>query len=199
LFSPSLESRFSQCEARIKSQTEHLDREVATAGLEWTQKRDEEARERDEDAKRVVQKTGENIMKLIQETAPPTSVPATTFPFRFVQHCPRNNTFFGREDYMSILDSRLGITGTIDASYMRSIVIHGLGGCGKSSIAKEYMYRHYDSGKYEVILWMYADSIGKLGTQFIHIARQLKIKTNESDARDAVLHWINNLGKFVTC
>jgi GTPase SAR1 family protein len=45
--------------------------------------------------------------------------------------------------------------GKIDATYsgLISIVIHGLGGFGKSSIALEYIYRYYDD--YPVILWLY--------------------------------------------
>ncbi|KAF2261850.1 hypothetical protein CC78DRAFT_535308 [Lojkania enalia] len=57
------------------------------------------------------------------------------------------------------------------------------------------MYRHFDTGRYPVILWLYASNQMKLESQFIVLTRQLGIKTNESDARDAVLHWINHLDR----
>jgi len=77
---------------------------------------------------------------------------------------------------------------------MRSVVIHGLGGSSKSSVTKDYMYREFNAGKYEVIIWLYADSLSKLEAQFIALVRRLGIKAVESEARYAVLSWINQLG-----
>jgi GTPase SAR1 family protein len=81
------------------------------------------------------------------------------------------------------------------ANGLRSVFIHGLGGCGKSSIAKQYMYRHLDTRRYQVVLWFYADEREKFNTLFIHLTRQLDIPFEETSAHMAVLHWINNHGE----
>lgn len=178
LFQPSFESRFKSCQDRIDRQTKHLSIELSTAGLEDSKKRDT------------------SIMALIESSSSNQLLrSAVTFPVRFVQNAPRNDQFFGREDHLANLDVQLRPDSDPKIQRMRSVVIHGLGGSGKSSVAKEYMYREYNAGKYLVILWLYADSTDKLETQFIALARHLRIKAGESEARHAVLRWINNLGK----
>lgn len=119
--------------------------------------------------------------------SPPVPLPVS-FPFRFLQNCIRNDQFFGREEQMTRLDS---IFSQPYAQSIQSVVIHGLGGSGKSSLAKEYMYRRM--GRYDVVLWVHADNVSKLNTQFISLARALGIFTHEGQAREAVLHFINNL------
>lgn len=178
LVSPGLESRFSTCEAKIKHQTKDLKWQIQTAGLEAAQKR------------------GDSILTILKDTAALPNSSSNIFPFRFVQNCPRNNSFFGREECMDELTSlfRAGAFGNPPRT--TGVVIHGFGGCGKSSIAKEYMYRHFETGEYAVMLWFHSDTAAKLETQFIQLARKLGVKTNEAEARDAALHWINHLGEY---
>jgi hypothetical protein len=78
---------------------------------------------------------------------------------------------------------------------LASVVIHGLGGLGKSSVALEYMYRHWDA--YSVILWLYAGNRAKLDSQFVQLARLLGLPVeigNVNNSREAVVHWIIHLG-----
>ncbi|EUC45997.1 hypothetical protein COCMIDRAFT_25875 [Bipolaris oryzae ATCC 44560] len=189
LFTPSQEALFTQCETKIKDNTGWLDREIVTAGFEAAKKTAEEVEKRDEEAKM----RSDNILQYIKSMVSPTANMNVTLPFRFLQNCPRRNGFFGRDEHLSKLDRYLDQTQAYSPRKMRSVVLHGLGGCGKSSIAREYMYRHFDTNEYQVILWLYADSRRKLATQFIYIARQLNQDTSENEARDVVLHWINNL------
>jgi hypothetical protein len=173
-FSTSLEGRFSKCEEKIKRQARHLDLQVNTAGLQSSQRRDQ------------------GMLKLLETFAPkPSAPPVITFPFRFLQNCVKNDQFFGREDCFEDLDSHF-FPNPPKHTGMRSIVLHGLGGCGKSSVAKEYMYRRFE--RYSVTLWMYADTPGKLDSQYIHLARVLGITTAEGQTRQAILHWMNHLG-----
>lgn len=174
-FSTSLEGRFSKCEEKIKRQARHLDLQVNTAGLQSSQQRDQ------------------GMLKLLETFAPkPSPPPVITFPFRFLQNCVKNDQFFGREDCFQDLDSHF-FSNRSKHTGMRSIVLHGLGGCGKSSVAKEYMYRRFE--RYSVTLWMYADTPGKLDSQYIHLARVLGITTAEGQTRQAILHWMNHLAK----
>jgi hypothetical protein len=107
-----------------------------------------------------------------------------------MQHCIRNNNFFGREEELSQLHGDLEV-GSVNYRSPRlpSVVIYSLGGFEKSSIALEYLYRHYDA--YPVILWLYADKKDKLDSQFVQLARLLRLPIeagNINNGREAVLH-----------
>jgi hypothetical protein len=187
LFSPGLQGRFSSCEGRIKRLTEPLTLQLHTAGHIYSQRRENDTIKRDQE-----------MMKLLKATVvKPNAIAVVQFPFRFLQNCIRNDSFFGRQDHVKQLDTllspELGTRKTSDKS-MRSIVIHGLGGCGKSSVAKEYMYLRFD--QYKVILWLYADTATKLDAQCILLARALGLDVAEGHTREAVLHWINHLCKL---
>ncbi|KKZ61380.1 hypothetical protein EMCG_03986 [[Emmonsia] crescens] len=172
LFSPGLHDRFAKCEEKIKLYTRHLDLQITTAGLKSSKNRDKE------------------MLDLLQKSAAkPNAPPAVAFPFRFLQNCIRNDQFFGQQNHVDKLDSHFSAKNSRLST--RSMVIHGLGGCGKSSLAKEYMYLRFDS--YKVILWLYADASSKLNVQYIHLARALGFTTAEAYAREAVLQWINHL------
>lgn len=118
-------------------------------------------------------------------TLNPDAPPVIALPFRFLQNCIRNDQFLSRHKYTKQLDTYFFSGSSQPNAAMQSVVIHGLGGCGKSSVA--------NFEKYRVILWLYADTASKLDTQCINLARVLGIKTPESHAREAVLQWINHL------
>lgn len=114
---------------------------------------------------------------------------------RFIQNSVRNDRFFGREEVLDHLSQLLSDRPSGDGRRLSSVVIHGLGGCGKSSVAREFMYRHFDH--YPVIIWLHADTSEKLETQFVQIARALGFATDTgiNRSREEVLQWITNLGK----
>ncbi|ETN40797.1 uncharacterized protein HMPREF1541_05077 [Cyphellophora europaea CBS 101466] len=178
LFRPNFEKRFLACKDRIEWHTGHVKLQVNTAGFEDSKKRDD------------------SMMALLTKNiSSQQSMVKITFPFRFVQNVPRNDNFFGRGNALCDIEQHLDPGPRRGVPRMRSLVIHGLGGCGKSSVAKEYMYREYRAGKYEVIIWLYADSKDKLETQFIGLARALGIQVSEPESRHAVLNWINNFDR----
>jgi hypothetical protein len=119
-----------------------------------------------------------------------------TRALRFIQNSVRNDRFFGREDVLDDLLQLLSDRLSGDDRRLSSVVVHGLGGCGKSSVAREFMYRHFDY--YPVILWLHADTPEKLETQFVQIARTLGFATDTgiNRSREEVLQWITNLGKY---
>ncbi|KAG4438253.1 hypothetical protein IFR05_006281 [Cadophora sp. M221] len=182
MFSPGLEGRFSKHDQRIQRQTRNLNLQLNTAGLISSQKRYQDTVGRDQDMLKLLQASA------IKSIAPP----AVVFPFRFLQNCVRNDQFFGRADNVAQLENLFSTHRSSPSNHgMRSVVIHGLGGCGKSSVAKEYMYSHLHD--YHVVLWLYADTSSKLDTQYIHLARALGISEVEGHAREAVMQWINHL------
>ncbi|KAH7310955.1 hypothetical protein BKA65DRAFT_543012 [Rhexocercosporidium sp. MPI-PUGE-AT-0058] len=182
MFSPGLEGRFSKYDQRIQRQTRNLDLYLNTAGLNSSHIRYQDTLKRDQDMLRLLQAS------TIKSIASPTVV----FPFRFLQNCVRNDRFFGHTEDVAKLDTMFSARGASPTSHStRSVVIHGLGGCGKSSVAKEYMYSHLHD--YHVVLWLYADTSSKLETQYIHLARALGISGVEGHACEAVMQWINHL------
>ena len=64
---------------------------------------------------------------------------------------PRNQHFAGRADQMSTL--RRGFR-----SQMAIVVLHGLGGSGKSQVALEYAHRGQTRGRYDCVWWIRAES-----------------------------------------
>jgi class 3 adenylate cyclase/tetratricopeptide (TPR) repeat protein len=80
-------------------------------------------------------------------------------------------SFSGRDDELDAVQSALADDGTV-------AVVHGLGGVGKSSIAREYGWRNRD--KYSVLWWLNAqtedgiiDGLLRLGTMFVQGLDQL--------------------------
>ncbi|KAL3479803.1 hypothetical protein BJX99DRAFT_255237 [Aspergillus californicus] len=175
-FTPSLQDKFSKCEGQIKLYTRHVKLQLNTADMQHTRKRDKD------------------IIDLLKVSAPRSRNPIqVSFPFRFLQNCIRNDQFFGRDGQLDEMDGYLALSssGAAPGAGMRSVVLHGLGGCGKSSVAKEYMYRRMNN--YDVVLWLYADSTSKLDTQYIALANNLGFDVPERQAVESVLHWINHL------
>jgi hypothetical protein len=178
-FSPSLETRFKAAEDQIKFQTKHLKLQVETAGHQASEKRH-----------RAVC----NILETKMGAS--SGFHSSIHALRFIQNSVRNDRFFGREDVLDHLSQLLSNKLSEDGHRLSSVVVHGLGGCGKSSVAREFMYRHFDY--YPVILWLHADTPEKLETQFVQIARALGFVTDSgiNRSREEVLHWITNLGKY---
>jgi hypothetical protein len=98
-----------------------------------------------------------------------------------VQLGPRPGVLAGRESLLAELDARLGDTG--GPAGPRVVVLCGLGGAGKTSVAVEYAYRHVA----EVgVCWQFAaEDPTVLGAQFAELAAQLGAR-EPVDIRDPV-------------
>jgi len=76
----------------------------------------------------------------------------------------RNRMFSGREDIIctihSTLKGRTSVDGDFHPSTDKVVVLHGLGGMGKTSIALEYSFRYSDS--YTAVLWVDVTSAASL-------------------------------------
>ncbi|KAK3944663.1 hypothetical protein QBC46DRAFT_350391 [Diplogelasinospora grovesii] len=179
---PSLETRFTDAEQDIKRQTDHLRIQIQTAEAESAQARHLVIHD--------MLRTATGNME--RQRAKPT----VTLPFRYIHHCIRNPKFFGREAELTDLHAKLA-PGRVDhpdsSTELCSVVLYGMGGLGKSSIAIEYMYRYFDT--YDVIIWMFADKQDKLEAQFVQLARFLGLIVDDGrtdKAHEDVLHWIAN-------
>ena len=64
----------------------------------------------------------------------------------------RNRTFTGRTQVLEAVGERLA------AGPVAVVALRGLGGMGKSQLALEYAYRKRQSGRYQLVGWVRADS-----------------------------------------
>ncbi|MGD0373676.1 MAG: tetratricopeptide repeat protein [Streptosporangiaceae bacterium] len=98
-----------------------------------------------------------------------------------VQLAPRPAVLAGREDLLADLDTRLADAG--ERTGPRVVVLCGLGGAGKTSVAVEYAHRHVA----EVgVCWQFAaEDSTVLGAQFAELAAQLGAR-EPVDIRDPV-------------
>jgi hypothetical protein len=84
--------------------------------------------------------------------------------------CPQHNAFFtGRVDFLEQI--RLLFQENV---FARPAAITGLGGIGKTQVGIEYPWKNRQN--YDTVLWIKANSLENLTTEFMHIAHALDKK-----------------------
>ncbi len=96
----------------------------------------------------------------------------------------RNPLFTGREQVLALLWERF----TSHPSPAQALC--GLGGIGKTQIAIEYMYRHFD--QYQQIFWANAASEQTLIADFVSMAGQLDIVPDSDEDRKLLIHAVKS-------
>lgn len=94
-------------------------------------------------------------------------LPAPSYAVKFeepVKHLPLlpNPDFVGREDYLSVLDQAFH-----ESDKQSVIALRGMDGIGKTEIALQYAYRHFE--EYNTIIWLDATSIETLKTDCLRV------------------------------
>jgi hypothetical protein len=108
----------------------------------------------------------------------------------------QNSDFYGRKDIVAQMDESFldPTTGLPSKDGLRSFVICGMGGLGKTEIAIEYMFSRKD--KFDAIFWVNADTPQKLNLGFAQISRALglengsNVKSDEIASREIVKGWL---------
>jgi tetratricopeptide (TPR) repeat protein len=118
-------------------------------------------------------------------------VPGST-PTIFNVPYPRNLFFTGRDSIIKSLYKDLNKR--IDIDLLQSQAVYGLGGIGKTQTAIEYAYCYRN--RYKAIFWVRADSHIALSTEFLEIAKLLKLPEsgaeNLQDVIRAVKLWLDS-------
>lgn len=100
------------------------------------------------------------------------------------------SNFFGRESTFEEIDQVLGQDGS--ATTFRSIVLFGLGGIGKSSIAAQYIKRSMEEKKYNAVFWVYGETTASLRQSFTDVALRLKLPGAQPNLHNENLQLVQN-------
>jgi tetratricopeptide (TPR) repeat protein len=95
---------------------------------------------------------------------------------------PRHPRFIGREDLLQVMGARL------HAEPWQPLILHGLSGVGKTSIAAEYVHR--EMARYEVVWWIVAEQVARARSGLValaeRLAERLDFQVSQQDMRQAV-------------
>ncbi|KAJ0120519.1 tetratricopeptide repeat domain-containing protein [Diaporthe amygdali] len=132
-------------------------------------------------------------------------------PFAHFASISRNPKFYGRHDILDEIDYAFGMKtrpepdptdqhpsspiGAEGLNIPKTFVLCGMAGIGKTETAIEYAYSRRD--KFDAIIWIYADTSRKLGSQFVTLAKKLGGQSisealDEISARDVVKSWLTS-------
>lgn len=120
---------------------------------------------------------------------------AVRLPVRFLRGMPRNDRYFERALLMDQLTALL----KGHHSRLSSVALHGFVGCGKSSIATEYVHRNLDL--YQAVVCFDAGDRVKLERQVVQLARHLGFAAQDDDAstgRNIIMEWLSTTGMIET-
>jgi tetratricopeptide (TPR) repeat protein len=91
---------------------------------------------------------------------------------------PRNPGFTGREEPLRTMRTRL------EGEPWQPLILHGLSGVGKTSIAVEYVYRHRE--RYDLIWWIVAEQVARTRSALAALGERLDLEVSQQDRRQAV-------------
>lgn len=106
----------------------------------------------------------------------------------YVVPLKRTPTYVNRTELMADLDRKLQVHRK-EAAISHAVVLHGLGGTGKSQAALNFAERHRD--RYNPILWINAANEETTRASFYSCARELKLPTEFTPGQGRAVHDLN--------
>ncbi|WP_432834344.1 FxSxx-COOH system tetratricopeptide repeat protein [Dactylosporangium sp. CA-092794] len=106
---------------------------------------------------------------------PPPPDPTSTGDLQFGALPPRNPEFTGREDVLGAMRAKL--TG----EPWRPLVLHGLSGVGKTSIATEFVYRERDG--YDLVWWITAEQVSQVRSALVTLGERREWEASQDMRR----------------
>jgi tetratricopeptide (TPR) repeat protein len=98
---------------------------------------------------------------------------------------PRNRTFTGRNDLLGVVRARLA------GEPWQPLVLHGISGVGKTSLAVEFVYRHFD--EYDVVWWMVAEEPAQARAALGALGDRQDWPVSQQDIRQTIRTVLGNL------
>ena len=116
-----------------------------------------------------------------------------------IQNMPDNleTSFWGREDVLAIVEKTL--EPGLKPHELRSIALYGLGGVGKTRIARQFS--EVNKKNYHTILWIASDNFITMSQSFNQIEKLLWPSEGNNESQDAssaifrVKNWLKETGK----
>lgn len=110
----------------------------------------------------------------------------------------RTSRFFDRIDVIEKMEAHFNETGS--EQVFQSLILHGLGGVGKSTVALRFAENKLRKGELDALFWIYSEKLVSIRKSFTDIALRLKL----SDARQGdhdkniavVLNWLQHTRKM---
>jgi hypothetical protein len=108
-----------------------------------------------------------------------TDFPLNTLPY------PEYRGFYGREDILKQLDAAL--VPVQSSRGIQSVLLHGLGGVGKSQTALAFAHRN--SSSFDAIFWIRSETETSVKDSFTNIALALHIAAERGEGHDEENLW----------
>lgn len=111
----------------------------------------------------------------------PYHIPRDTadFPLNTLPY-PEYRGFYGREDILKLLETTL--VPAQSSRGIKSVLLHGLGGVGKSQTALAFAHRN--SSSFDAIFWVRSETKTSLKDSFTEIALALQIAKGRGEGHD---------------
>jgi len=107
----------------------------------------------------------------------------------------RNPNFTGREQILTDLHDTLNSGHT--STWIQALT--GLGGKGKTSLAREYAYRY--KAEYDLVWWVHASEPATLAMDYSDLAAELDLPQKDSPDPNAIVnavkHWLEQKQKWL--
>lgn len=116
----------------------------------------------------------------------------------------KNEDFCGREDVLERLETELVPSKrivTASGTALQQFALCGLGGIGKTEIAREFCRRH--AASFDAVFWVTADEIAKLDHHYQQISLALRLEDpsecrSQVVSREIVKGWLSNPQKYLS-
>ncbi|KAF2968413.1 hypothetical protein GQX73_g5174 [Xylaria multiplex] len=100
------------------------------------------------------------------------------YPVHMLPSAHHSAVFHGRTESLTLIGTHLD--GNRDS--LRSVLVHGLGGVGKTQTALQYAHRN--SSKYDAIFWIQSETFLSINASITKIARGLRLPGSMRDGAD---------------
>jgi NB-ARC domain len=107
--------------------------------------------------------------------------------------------FYGRSTEIAKISEHFEKSLAVDER--RTFVLYGLGGSGKTSLARAYAQQCKDNKTYDAILWVKSQTIEDMQDSFVEIGHALGLSTDDGN-KDPILRvkkWLSKTSKLVDC
>lgn len=158
---PKLKDKFDEAITKVERAIQHL-KDISKLNQQSRQSLEREQQKRHADMVSQIQTSDDRVV----------------YPVMLVPRAAHTAAFYGRQDSFDEIDQILQSPST----ELRSVLITGLGGVGKTQTALNYA--HSRAHKYDAIFWARSESSSSLAASFTNIARGLNLPGSRAEGQE---------------